>query len=111
MLARSAQEGAGIARGALSDVAAAVQQLAKAADDIQRAVADQRDATAAIGESARDTAQGAAMMTRQLEEVADVARNNESLSARVSSAASGLSLTAQRLERATDQFVAQLEAA
>ncbi|WP_429614830.1 methyl-accepting chemotaxis protein [Sphingobium olei] len=110
-LARSAQEGAGIARGALSDVAAAVQQLAKAADDIQRAVADQRDATAAIGESARDTAQGAAMMTRQLEEVADVARNNESLSARVSSAASGLSLTAQRLERATDQFVAQLEAA
>ena len=110
-LAWSACEGAGVAQNALSNVADAVQQLAKAAADIQRAVADQRDATAAIGQSARDTAQDAVMMTRQLEEVADVARDNESLSSRVSAAASGLSVTAQRLQRAAERFVAQLEAA
>lgn len=110
-LAWSARQGAGVAQGALSDVAGAVQQLAEAADAIQRAVADQRDATAAIGQSARDTARDAAVMTRQMEDVADVARDNETLSSRVSSAASGLSRTAQELQRAADLFVAQLEAA
>lgn len=110
-LAWSARQGAGVAQGALSDVAGAVQQLAEAADAIQRAVADQRDATAAIGQTARDTARDAAVMTRQMEDVADVARDNENLSSRVSSAASGLSQTAQELQRAADLFVAQLEAA
>jgi methyl-accepting chemotaxis protein len=110
-LAWSAQQGAGVAQNALSDVASAVQQLAEAADAIQSAVADQRDATAAIGQSARDTARDAAVMTRQMEDVADVARDNETLSSRVSSAASGLSRTAQELQRAADLFVAQLEAA
>ena len=110
-MAKSARQGAGIAQDALSDVADAVQQLAEAADAIQRAVADQRDATAAIGQSARDTARDAAVMTRQMENVADVARDNETLSGRVSSAASGLSQTVQELQRAADLFVAQLEAA
>ena len=110
-LAWSARQGAGVAREALSEVAGAVEQLAGAAAEIQRAVADQRDATSAIGESARDTAQDAASMTRQIEDVADVARDTENLSGRVSSAASSLSQTAQILQRAADQFVAQLEAA
>ncbi len=110
-LAWSAREGAGIAQGALSDVAGAVEQLAEAADAIQRAVADQRDATSAIEQAARDTARDATIMTRQMEGVADVARDTESLSGRVSSAATGLSRTAQELQRATDMFVAQLEAA
>lgn len=110
-LAWSAHEGAGVAQEALSDVAATVKQLAQAAADIQIAVAGQRDATAAIGEAARDTAEGAAMMTRRIEEVAHVAKDNEALSARVSRAASGLSSTAQLLQRAADQFVSQLEAA
>ncbi|MBH1993246.1 MAG: chemotaxis protein, partial [Sphingomonadaceae bacterium] len=48
LLAGSARQGAGVAQEALSDVAGAVAQLAGAADAIQRAVADQRDATAAI---------------------------------------------------------------
>lgn len=110
-LAWSARQGAGVAREALSEVAGAVEQLAEAADAIQRAVVDQRDATSAIGESARDTAQDAAIMTRQMEDVADVARDTESLSARVSSAASSLSSTAKTLQRAAEQFVTQLEAA
>ncbi|MDO7836053.1 methyl-accepting chemotaxis protein [Sphingobium sp. HBC34] len=110
-LAWSARQGAGVAQAALSDVAGAVQQLAETAGAIQRAVADQRDATAAIGQSARDTANGAAVMTRQMEDVADVARDNETLSSRVSIAASDLSRTAQDLQRAADLFVAQLEAA
>ncbi len=110
-LAWSARQGAGVAREALSDVAGAVEQLADAADAIQRAAADQRDATAAINQSAQDTARDATEMTRQMEGVADVARNTESLSDRVSSAATGLSRTAQNLQRATDLFVAQLEAA
>lgn len=110
-LAWSARQGAGIARAALSDVAGTVAQLAEAAEAIQRAVADQRDATDAIGESARNTAQDAAITTRQMEEVADIARDTENLSGRVSNAASGLSQTAQALQRAADQFVAQLEAA
>jgi methyl-accepting chemotaxis protein len=110
-LAWSAREGAGVAREALSEVAGVVEQLAGAADEIQRAVADQRDATSAIGESARDTAMDAASMTRQMGDVADVARDTESLSGRVSSAASSLSQTAQILQRAADQFVTQLEAA
>ncbi|WP_420143402.1 methyl-accepting chemotaxis protein [Sphingobium sp.] len=111
ILAWSAREGAGVAREALSDVAGAVAQLAGAAGEIQRAVAGQRDATSAIGESARDTARDAANMTRQMEDVADVARDTENLSGRVSSAASSLSQTAQALQRAADQFVTQLEAA
>lgn len=110
-LATSAQQGAGIAQDALSDVANAVEQLAAAAGEIQRAVNDQRNATAAIGQSARDTAQGVTQMAGQVERVADMARSTESLSDRLTSAASGLSLTARALQRATDQFVAQLEAA
>jgi methyl-accepting chemotaxis protein len=110
-LAWSARQGAGVAQEALSNVAGAVAQLAQAADAIQRAVVDQRDATAAIGQSARDTARDAAIMTRQIEEVAGVARDNESLASRVSGAASGLSQTAQQLQQAADRFVAQLEAA
>ena len=110
-LAWSARQGAGVAQEALSDVSGAVAQLAEAADAIKRAVADQRDATAAIGQSARDTARDAAVMTRQMEDVADVARDNENLSSRVSSAATGLSHTVQQLQRAADLFVAQLEAA
>jgi len=74
-------------------------------------VADQRDATAAIGQSARDTARDADHMAQRMATVADVARNTENLSDRVSSAAAGLSRTAQELQRATDLFVAQLEAA
>ena len=86
-------------------------QLAQAADAIQSAVVDQRDATTAIGESARDTARDATRMTRQMEDVADVARDTENLSSRVSGAVSGLVRTAQELQRATDLFVGQLEAA
>ena len=110
-LAWSARQGAGVARDALSDVAGAVEQLADTADAIQRAAADQRDATAAISQSAQDTARDATEMTRQMGGVADVARNTENLSDRVSSAATGLARTAQDLQRATDLFVAQLEAA
>jgi methyl-accepting chemotaxis protein len=110
-LAWSARAGAGVAQEALSNVAGAVAQLAQAADAIQRAVVDQRDATAAIGQSARDTARDAAIMTRQIEEVAGVARENENLASRVSGAASGLSQTAQQLQQAADLFVTQLEAA
>ena len=50
-------------------------------------------------------------MAQRMATVADVARNTENLSDRVSSAAAGLSRTAQELQRATDLFVAQLEAA
>lgn len=110
-LALSAREGAGVAQHALSDVAGVVRELAQAADAIQRAVTDQRDATAMIGQSARDTARDATIMARQMEGVADVARSTESLSERVSGAATHLSRTAQALERATDLFVVQLEAA
>ena len=110
-LATSAQQGAGVAQHALSDVTSAVEQLAAAAGEIQRAVDDQRNATSAIGQSARDTTQGVTRMAAQVEQAADMARSTESLSDRVSSAASGLSRTARALQRATDQFVAQLEAA
>lgn len=110
-LAGSAQQGAGVAQNALSEVIEAVRQLAQAADAIQSAVVDQRDATTAIGESARDTARDATRMTRQMEDVADVARDTENLSSRVSGAVSGLVRTAQELQRATDLFVGQLEAA
>lgn len=110
-LAWSARQGAGVAQEALSEVAGSVEELARAAHAIQLAVADQRDATAAIGQSARDTARDATNMARQMANVADVARSTESLSDRVSSAAMGMSRTAQELQRATDLFVAQLEAA
>ena len=66
---------------------------------------------ARAGATARDTAQDATIMAGRMEQVADMARSTESLSGRVSSAASGLSRTAQDLQRATDLFVAQLEAA
>ena len=110
-LASSARQGAGVAQEALSEVAGSVEELAQAAQAIQRAVADQRDATAAIGQSARDTARDADHMAQRMATVADVARNTENLSDRVSIAAAGLSRTAQELQRATELFVAQLEAA
>ena len=110
-LAWSARQGAGVAQEALSEVAGSVEELAQAAQAIQLAVADQRDATAAIGQSARDTARDADNMARQMSNVADVARNTENLSDRVSSAATRLSRTAQELQRATELFVTQLEAA
>ncbi|MCP1468519.1 methyl-accepting chemotaxis protein [Sphingobium sp. OAS761] len=110
-LALSAQHGAGVAQGALSDVAGAVAELAEAADAIQRAVADQRDATRAIGNTARDTARDATQMAERVEQVADMARSTESLSDRVSSAASDLSRTAQLLRGAADRFIMQMEEA
>ncbi|WHO40011.1 methyl-accepting chemotaxis protein [Sphingobium sp. AP49] len=110
-LAWAARQGAGVAQEALSEVAGSVEELARAAHAIQLAVADQRDATAAIGQSARDTARDANHMAEKMANVADVARSTENLSGRVSSAATGLSRTAQELQRATDLFVAQLEAA
>jgi methyl-accepting chemotaxis protein len=110
-LAASARQGANVAHGALTEVAAMVAQLAGAADEIQRAVADQRDATAAIGRTAQDTARDATAIVEQMENVADVARNTQGLSDRVATAATGLARTTQALQRATDDFVAQLEAA
>lgn len=110
-LARSARQGADVAQGALTEVADMVAQLAEAASEIQRAVADQRDTTSAIGVSAQDTARDATAMAQRMEDVADVARNTQGLSERVAYAAAGLSQTTQALQRATDQFIARLEAA
>ncbi len=110
-LAWSANQGAVGVHEALIDISTMVEQLAEAADVIQRAVDDQRDTAAAIGASARDTARDADIMVEQMANVADVVRSTEALSDRVSTAAIGLSRTAQNLQRATSLFVAQLEAA
>jgi methyl-accepting chemotaxis protein len=110
-LAGSVMGGADIANGALREIASTVGALAQTAQAIRAAVDQQRGTARLIEATAYDTAAGATQMVQQISEVAAVASNTETLSARVSSAATTLSGTAQALQQATERFVAQLKAA
>ena len=109
-LAGSVTGGADIANGALRDIASRVGALAQTAKAIRAAVDEQRDTARLIEATAYDTAVGATQMVHQIGEVSAMANNTEALSARVSSAATILSGTAQDLQQATERFVAQLKA-
>ena len=109
-LAGSVTGSADIANGALRDIAARVGALAQTAKAIRAAVDEQRGTAKLIEATAYDTAIGATQMVRQISEVAAMANTTETLSARVSGAATTLSSTAQALRQATEQFVAQLKA-
>lgn len=110
-LAGSVTGGADIANGALRDIASRVGALAQTAKAIRAAVDEQRGTARLIEATAYDTAVGATQMVHQISEVAAMASNTETLSARVSGAATTLSGTAQALQQATERFVAQLKAA
>ncbi|MES2445427.1 MAG: methyl-accepting chemotaxis protein [Pseudomonadota bacterium] len=111
MLAGTVQDGASVAHHALAEIAAMVAELASAADAIRTEVGQQRTAARSIEASARETAQDATSVSDRLTGVVRAAGDTEALSGRVSGAATGLSRTARDLERATEQFVAQLRAA
>ncbi|WP_066590358.1 methyl-accepting chemotaxis protein [Sphingomonas pruni] len=111
MLAGAVENDAGVATGALERVSQMVADLAEAAQAIRQSIDDQRGTTAAIEETARETALGATLIAGQIASVAQVAENTELLSGRVAQAAAGLAATARDLNGATDQFVAQLGAA
>ncbi len=110
-LAGTVQDGASVAHHALAEIAAMVAELASAAETIRAEVGQQRTTARAIEASARETAHDAGSVTERLIGVVQVAGDTEQLSSRVSGAATGLSRTARDLERATEQFVAQLRAA
>jgi methyl-accepting chemotaxis protein len=110
-LAGSVMGGADIANGALREIASTVGALALSAKAIRAAVDEQRGTARLIEATAYDTAMGATQMVQQISDVAAVVNNTETLSARVSSAATILSRTAQDLQQATERFVAQLKAA
>lgn len=110
-LAGSVDSGAGVAQGALTEISAMVADLATAANAIRSAVETQRQATAAIELSARDTALGVEAMAGRVTEIASIASETETLSDRVAGAARSLSATARRLDDATRQFVTGIAAA
>lgn len=110
-LAGTVQDGASVAHRALAEIAAMVAELANAAEAIRTEVGQQRATARMIEATARDTAEDATSVSQHLVHVVKVASDTEQLSSRVSGAASGLSRNAQDLERATEQFVAQLRAA
>ncbi len=110
-LAGTVESDAGVATSALEEISLVVGDLALAAQAIRQSIDDQRDTTAAIETTARETALGATLIAGQIASVAQVADNTEKLSARVAAAASGLSSTARDLNGATERFVAQLGAA
>jgi methyl-accepting chemotaxis protein len=110
-LAGTVQDGASVAHSALAEITAMVAELANAAEAIRAEVGQQRAAARSIEASARETAQDATSVSQRIVGVVRVAADTEQLSGRVSGAASGLSRTARDLERATEQFVAQLRAA
>ena len=110
-LASTVQDGAGLANAALAKIAATVAEVAAAAQSIRAEVDGQREATRLIETTAQETAAGAQQMANRIGEVAIVANETETLSERVSGAASGLAQTAAALENATERFIAQLKAA
>lgn len=111
ILAGSVAGGANIASGALQEIATMVAALAQTAQAIRAAVDQQRGTAGLLEAAAYDTAVGASQMVQQISDVAAVASNTETLSARVSIAATTLSGTAQDLRQATERFVEQLKAA
>lgn len=111
LLAGAVEGDAGIATGALEQISGMVTDLAEAAQAIRGSIDAQRGTTAAIEETARETALGATLIAGQIASVAQVAENTEKLSARVANAAAGLAATARDLNGATERFVKQLSAA
>ncbi len=111
LLAGAVEGDAGVATGALEQISQMVADLAEAAQAIRQSVDAQRGTTAAIEETARETALGATLIAGQITSVAQVAENTEKLSGRVAQAAAGLAATARDLNGATERFVAQLGAA
>ena len=105
-LSGAVQTGAGVAHGALSDIATMARDLASTAGVISGSIEDQRAATAAIDAAARETATGATIMAERITGIAAVAGDAERLSARVSGAAASLASTARELRDAADRFVA-----
>jgi len=110
-LAGTVETDAGVATSALEEIGHMVADLAEAAQAIRQSVDTQRGTSAAIEETARETALGATLIAGQIASVAQVAGNTEQLSSRVATAAAGLSATARDLNAATERFVAQLGAA
>jgi methyl-accepting chemotaxis protein len=110
-LAGTVEGGATTARDALAEIAGMVTALASAAEQIRTTVDTQRETTRDIELTARDTARDAMGISDRIGSVARAASDTEQLSGRVSAAASGLSSTALDLQRATERFVTQLQAA
>ncbi|MBX3595653.1 methyl-accepting chemotaxis protein [Sphingomonas sp.] len=109
-LADSMHDGAEIAQGALTEITAMVADLATAAESIRAAVDTQRETAAAIDDSARDAAGGAAFMVEHIRGVATMAGETQSLSDRVATAAAALSSTARALDDSTRGFLARIAA-
>ena len=110
-LAGTVEGGANQAQGSLAEIAARVAALAGTAEAIRSAVDRQRETARAIESTAQDTARDALGMADRIGAVARAANDTERLSDRVAEAASGLSHTAQALQRATAEFVQQLQVA
>jgi len=111
LLAGAVEGDAGVATGALEEISQMVADLAEAAQAIRQSIDDQRGTTAAIEETACETASGATLIAGQIAGVAQIAENTERLSGRVAQAAAGLAATARDLNAATERFVLQLSAA
>lgn len=110
LLAGSVRGGADLANAALKEIEERIGELSESAHVIQDAIDRQRETSATIEATASETAAGATQMAQQIQGVAAVVGDTEKLSARVHGAASSLSDTAQRLQRATERFLGELAA-
>jgi methyl-accepting chemotaxis protein len=108
-LAGSVQDGADVAKASLTGITAMIAELATAAESISDQITRQRETAIAIQKTARGTAEGAQAIRAEVGAIQGVADDTLKLSKLVSTAASDLAGTAQKLQTATDQFVEQLK--
>lgn len=109
-LAGTVSEGAIEVTAALAGIADMVDEVAQAAHAIRNEVSSQRETAKAIDRTAATTAEHVNAMAGEVERVAEVAAQTESLSNDVLGAASTLLEAATNLRHATDQFVGKLAA-
>ena len=125
LLARKAQEAAGDitslvanvgqganeASGAIAEVAKAMQQLVRSAENMRNAIRQQHDVARAIEPNAIDSAASTDAMAKRVEQVARSAAEAADLSREVQGSADSLAQLAGNLQSAADRSLLHLRAA
>ena len=104
-------EGANEASGAIAEVAKAMQQLVRSAENMRNAIRQQHDVARAIESNAIDSAASTDAMAKRVEQVAKSAAEAADLSREVQGSADGLAPLAGNLQSAADRFLLHLRAA
>ncbi|WP_336959737.1 methyl-accepting chemotaxis protein [Sphingobium aquiterrae] len=111
LLSDSVQTGADGADNKLNHITQIMGELDDSAKAIRATVELQRETAMVIEHTARETAMGATRIATQIESVVSMASVTETLSGKVSGAATGLAHSARALQQASDDFVSRVHAA